>query len=236
MEIGLRRIRVLSFDMEGTLVDPYFSHLVWEVDIPRLYAEQRGLGLEEAREHVFRGYREVGEERVEWYDIGYWFRRLGLGGDWRGLLESRRGVCRLYPEVRRVLERLRERYTLIVTSNTIREFLEVQLLDLKPLFTRVFSAPSDFGEVKKSPEVYMRVCRELDVEPEAVAHVGDHPRFDYEVPRMVGIRAYHLDREYKSSGEHVVHNLEDFEKRIKMLESLGAEKPCRSLGVCGRAG
>lgn len=217
----MRSIKVLSFDMEGTLVDPYFSHLIWEVDIPGLYAEQRGLGLEEARERVFREYREVGEERVEWYDIGYWFRRLGLGGDWRALLESRRDVCRLYPEVKGVLERLRGRYTLIVTSNTVREFLEVQLLDLKPFFTRIFSAPSDFGEVKKSPEVYMRVCRELDVEPEEMAHVGDHPRFDYEVPRMVGIRAYYLDREYKSRGEHIVHNLEDFEKRIKMLESVG---------------
>lgn len=219
MLVWLARIRVLSFDMEGTLADPYFSHLIWEVDIPRLYAEENGLGFEEARERVFREYREVGEERVEWYDVGYWFRRLGLRGDWRELLELRRDACRIYPEVRGVLERLGRRYTLIVTSNTIREFLEVQLCDLKPLFTRIYSAPSDFGEVKKSPEVYRKICGELGVRPEAVAHVGDHPIFDYEVPRMLGIHAYHLDRTFRAEGEHVIHDLEDFEEKIKMLES-----------------
>lgn len=224
--MGMGRLRVLSFDAEGTLVDPYFSHLIWEIDIPRLYAEQRGLSFEEAREQVYREYREVGEERVEWYDIGYWFRRLGLRDDWKWILDCRRNACRLYPEVRSVLERLRGKYTLIVTSNTMREFLEVQLLDLRPLFTRIFSAPSDFGEVKKSPEVYRRICWELDVRPEAMAHVGDHPIFDYEVPKTLGIKAYHLDRDYKSRGEHVVHDLEDFENRIERLNqaSICAER------------
>ncbi|RLI15988.1 HAD family hydrolase, partial [Candidatus Bathyarchaeota archaeon] len=69
-------LEVVSFDMEGTLITPRFSELIWEYDIPRLYAEQHGLTLEEARRRVFEEYMEIGDERPEWYDIEYWFRRL----------------------------------------------------------------------------------------------------------------------------------------------------------------
>jgi hypothetical protein len=36
---------------------------------------------------------------------------------------------------------------------------------------------------------------------------------------MLGIHAYHLDRTFRAKGEHVIHDLEDFEEKIKMLES-----------------
>lgn len=213
-------IEVVSFDVEGTLVDPAFSNLIWEEDIPRLYAERRGISLRAAREHVFAEYREVGDERPEWYDVDYWFRRLELPGDWRDLLDHRRCACRVYPETRGVLERLRGRFVLIVTSNTIREFLEVQLMDLSGFFTHIFSAPSDFGEVKKSANFYRRICQITRVDPKAMVHVGDHLKFDYEAPRKLGIHAYHLNRSEEDEGEHVVHDLEEFERRLSLLEDL----------------
>ena len=218
VEPCMGRIEVVSFDMEGTLIDSCFSDLIWETDIPRLYAEEHGISLEAAREHVLGEYRQVGDERPEWYDVGYWFRRLGLSGDWRELLEFRRDTCRVYPEVRGVLERLQGRYVLIVTSNTIREFLEVQLRELRGFFTHIFSAPSDFGEVKKSAEFYRRICQITGTKPEALAHVGDHLKFDYESPKELNIHAYYLDRSGEATGDHVVHDLEDFEHRIAMID------------------
>ncbi len=211
-------IEVVSFDMEGTLITPRFSELIWEYDIPRLYAERHGLTLEEARRRVFEEYMEIGDERPEWYDIEYWFRRLDLPGDWRRLLELRRGVIEPYPEVRGVLERLSEDYRLIVTSNTIREFLEVQLQGLEGFFTYIFSAPSDFGEVKKTAGFYGRICGIVDVKPSSMAHVGDHWRFDYLTPRSIGIEAYYLDRRRERRGRYVVHDLEEFEERLTALD------------------
>jgi len=212
------RIKVVSFDMEGTLVDPSFSNLIWENDIPRLYAEQHDMSFEAAREHVLAEYRKVGDERPEWYDVGYWFRKFGLVGDWRELLERRRNNCQFYPEAKGVLERLRDKYPLIITSNTIREFLEVQLGTLSHYFTHVFSAPSDFGEVKKSPEFYSRICKIVEVAPKAMAHVGDHLKFDYEAPRQLGIHAYHLDYSGEAAGDHVVYDLEEFVRQLEIVE------------------
>ena len=213
-ELSMPGIKVVSFDMEGTLVDHTFSNLIWEADMPRLYAEEHGVGLDEAKKMVLSEYTKVGDQRAEWYDVGYWFSRLGLPGDWRDLLRIRGNTCTPYVEAKGVLRRLGRRYVLVVTSNTIREFLEVQLRCLDTPFARVFSAPSDFNDVKKSPEFYSRVCRELGVEPADVAHVGDHLVYDYEAARALGMRAYHLDRSGKSIGANVVRDLVEFEVRL----------------------
>lgn len=207
-------VRVVSLDMESTLITGAFSEQIWEKDVPRLYAELKGLPLEEARQQVFRQYDEIGDQRPEWYDVGYWFERLGLPGDWRELPKKRREMCSLYPEVPGVLKRLDERYPLVVTSNTIREFLEVQISCFEACFHRVFSAPSDFGEVKKSPQFYERICASLGVEPGELAHVGDNREHDYEAAKSTGIRAFHLDRSGKAEGPDVVHDLEEFERRL----------------------
>jgi hypothetical protein len=135
-------IEVVSFDMECTLIDDSYSNLIWETDIPRLYGEKHGLDMEEARARVLVEYAKVGEDRPEWYDIDYWFKRLGLDDDWRELLKQREGACCVYSEVPRVLERMSGEYTLIVSSNTIREFLEVQLTKLPDVFTKSGSARS----------------------------------------------------------------------------------------------
>ena len=221
---AMGRIEVVSFDMEGTLIDTTFSDLIWETDIPTLYGQRHGLDLETAKERVLREYDQVGDERIEWYDAGYWFRRLGLPGDWRRLLERRADECRVYPEVRQALESLVDRYPLIISSNTIREFLEVQLRMLPPVFTHVFSAPSDF-ETVKAEEFYERICLLLGVHPDAVVHVGDSRKFDFEPADRLGIQAYHLDRTGGQRGEKIVHDLLEFTDRVKELEeSLSFQK------------
>ena len=215
------RIEAVSFDMEGTLIDKNFSDLIWEHDIPRLHGLQNGLGLEAAKRYVLQQYNTIGAGRPEWYDPDYWFRRLGLEGDWRGLLWERREDCRLYPETLGVLERLSGKYPIVISSNTIREFLQVQLRRLPDVFGHVFSAPSDFGSVK-DPEFYGRVSQTMGVEPGAMAHVGDSLEFDYEAARDLGMNAFHLDRSGKSKGGHVVRNLLEFEEMLGALEGENA--------------
>ena len=210
-------IEVVSFDMEGTLIDDSYSNLVWETDIPRLYGEKHGLDLESAKAKVLGEYSQVGDDRPEWYDIGYWFDRLGLDQDWRELLRRRTEACRVFGETPGVLERMSREYTLIVSSNTIREFLDVQLTKLPDVFARVYSAPSDLEIVKKTESFYARICAEMGVEPTSVAHVGDSYKFDYEEPMKLGIHSYHLDRRDASSGGEVVSDLEEFEEKLRFI-------------------
>ena len=77
---------VVSFDLFGTLVDKRPVDYFWLELIPGLYAEERGLELEEARREVFSKYEDVGESDLRWYLPSYWIEELGLKASLRELL------------------------------------------------------------------------------------------------------------------------------------------------------
>lgn len=209
-------MNILSLDMDGTLVEPEFNELVWNYGIPRLYAEREKLGFTEAKEYVNREYQKVGDGAVEWYDIKFWFDRFGLPGSWQDLMAEFKDRVRLYPEVRGVLDDLRKRYDLVLTSNSTREFIGMELgqSGLATHFKEIFSATSDFGQVKKTPEFFAHICELLKIRPEKLVHVGDHFDFDYLAPKKLGVVAFYLDREGKSQGEFVIRNLKELEERL----------------------
>jgi HAD superfamily hydrolase (TIGR01549 family) len=208
--------RVISFDMNGTLTQDRFAQLVWGEGVPGLYSLTRKMPLEEAKERVFKEYEKVGEERVEWYDIRYWFGYFGLGEDWKAFLEGFRHEASPFPEAVHVLEELKEEHQLILTSNATREFIDVELgaAGLLGYFGQVFSSTSDFGQVKKTPDVYLKVCQAVGIQPREMVHVGDHRHFDFVVPRQLGITAFYLDRKGIETGEFIVGDLTEFCRRV----------------------
>jgi HAD superfamily hydrolase (TIGR01549 family) len=208
------RVKLVSLDMEGTLIDHTFSNAIWEHEIPALYAEKHGLDLDVALAWVKAEYGTVGEGRAEWYDVDYWFRRLGLEADWRQLIRERTELICVYPDAAEALRRLREAYPLVVSSNTIREFLELQVEAVGEIFTHVFSAPSDFGTVKKDAGFYRMILNEIGLKPTHVAHVGDHKEFDYRAAKSLGLEAYHLDRSGEAGGPDTVRDLLEFADRL----------------------
>jgi len=209
---------IVSFDLDGTLVDCGFIDAVWFEGLPQLYAEKEGLTLEEARRRLVGEYNRVGMDRLEWYDIKYWFREYLGGQDWRALFQKLKSRIRLYPEVPKVLKTLEEAgYKLIIISNSAREFLDLEIEETKIAshFHRIFSSTSDFKEVKKTTEFYAKICRELDASPSEIVHVGDNWKFDFQVPRGLGITAYYLDRSRQQNGEYIIYNLEELVERLR---------------------
>jgi len=201
----MKRIAVVSFDLEGTLVTPAFSHAVWHEEMPRLYARKYGMGLAEARAEVTGQYDEVGDQRMEWYDIAYWFQRFGLA-DHHEALERCKGLVSCYAEVPEVLESLGRQYVLIVTSSSTRDFIPHLLDGMEHHFSRVFSSTSDCGQLKTAA-FYSDVCGKMGTAPAEMAHVGDSRQFDFDVPSLLGIRAFHLDRAGGNSGGSTVSSL-----------------------------
>jgi putative hydrolase of the HAD superfamily len=211
------QVRVISFDADGTLVTPYFTDAIWHEAIPARYAQKWGLSLEEARSRVLKEYQEVGEQRMEWYDIRYWFRRFGFS-DHEGLLQSYRHMIALYPEVTQTLSALSSRYQLIVASGAARDFLDLLLDGVQGHFVRVFSSISDHQSVK-TPEFYLEICRAMDIEPQEMIHVGDSWDFDFINSQQVGIGAFYLDRKRQRQGERVVGDLLEFGARLLLGDS-----------------
>jgi len=209
----MARIKIISLDLEGTLVTPDFSRYVWHEGVPALYARRHKMSFEQAKSEVERQYDEVGDSRCEWYDIRYWFRRFELD-DHASLLASYGNRVVYYPEVPKILEMLAGEYPLVISSGSSREFMPYLLAGSGVSFTRVFSSISDYGQLK-TPDFYLKVCREMSVSPAEVAHVGDNRLYDFISAGEAGLRAYHLDRNGGTGDDSVVSGLDDFADLLK---------------------
>ncbi len=202
--------------MDGTLVDPEFTDWVWLYGIPTLYAKKANLPFEEAKHFVVGEYLKVGDGAIEWYDIKYWFRCFQLEQSWKDLMHQYVHKIDIYPDVNDILDGLKGRLPIILTSNAGREFIDVEMeaTGLGRYFDRIFSATSDFGEVKKTAGFYQRICQILGTRPQEMVHVGDHYEFDYLVPRSLGIHAFYLDRSGEKKGNFVLRDLRELEERL----------------------
>ena len=211
------RISVISFDMDGTITDPSFVDSVWLEGIPRLYAIRNSVSFEDAITYVKMEYEKVGRERLEWYDLSYWTEKFGLDVSPEDVLGSFQHRIRIFPEVNEVLEEFKDKgFRLIIVTNAHREFvnLELERTKIGHYFERVFSSTSDFGLVKKTVNLYQKVCGIMGVSPGEMVHVGDDLCFDFVVPSELGIKAFHLDRTGESSGNLVIHSLKELGKRV----------------------
>jgi HAD superfamily hydrolase (TIGR01549 family) len=216
-ERRMRRARIVSFDLDGTITDISFVDSVWLEGMPRQYALKNDVSFEVARRKVMDDYAKIGKERLEWYDLSYWINRLGLDISPKEVLSSFQHRIKIFPEVLEVLEELRDGgFRLIMVTNARREFVDLELEKTRVMhyFERVFSSTSDFGLVKNTVSLYRKVCSICNVSPNEMVHVGDDERFDFEVPNKLGITAFYLDRADQRSGEFVVRSLKEFKEKL----------------------
>jgi len=214
--VNINEVKIVSFDAEGTLVTPDFSYAVWFEAIPERYAERNGIDFELARKAIEEEYRKVGDQRLEWYDVRYWFNKLGLGTP-EQVLERCESKVSYYPEVKEVLASLSGRYKLVVASGSTRDFLQHLLQDIEPYFTRIFSSLTDYKQLKTS-EFYLKMCQTMEIKPEQVVHVGDNWQFDFIAPSEVGIQAFYLDRKRQMKYRESLANLFELTDQLTGLE------------------
>lgn len=203
-------VTVVSFDVDGTLVPMEFNNLVWMEELPALIAEKRGMSLEDARIYTISEYEKVGEGDLRWYEMNHWIDHFDLDTTFETILSKYESRIKTFPDVMPTLEKLENRYTLILTTAMPREFLEVKIRTIKQFFQFDFSVISDFKQVK-TPESYLTICERLNISPSELLHIGDHWEFDYVAPIEAGANALFLDRQRKRVGDFVIHDLEELE-------------------------
>ena len=203
----MNNVKIVSFDVEGTLVTTDYSYAIWFEAIPERYAAANDLDFEKAKILVQEEYSKVGDQRLEWYDIHYWFSNLGLGFP-EPVMARYSSRVEYYPEVKELLSLLGERYVLTVASGSPREFLIHLLRDIETYFARIFSSVSDYKRLK-TPDFYREMCDVLNVNPEQIVHVGDNWQFDFLAPREVGIRTFYLDRKNQGKKTDTLSSLSE---------------------------
>lgn len=190
-------IKVVSLDLDGTIVDRSYVDYFWNVLIPRRYAEVHNIKEDEATRIVLSEYDNVGSNDIRWYEVEYWINKFKLNIDAKRLVLKAVKRAYIYPEVYDVVPRIAEKYTLVIATNADLIFAETLLLEKGFLkyFKRIFSCVTHLKLTRKTHKFYKWMCEELNVRPQEVVHVGDNPVYDLEIPREMGINAYLLDRD-----------------------------------------
>jgi len=210
------RYKVISFDLDGTLVDDSrFGRVFWYEEIPRLYAAQYHIPLEEATLIVLDSYKKVGHFDINWYRPHYWFGKFRLEEDWRKVIHDLRHDVRVYNDVKPALVGLKRKHKLIIITHSTREFvqLKIEAESIKGYFDEVHSVIDDHLMVK-SKEFFQHLLGMLRCTPGEVLHVGDDETFDYDIPRSLGIRALLLDRSRTKRGKDIIYSLADVKKHL----------------------
>jgi putative hydrolase of the HAD superfamily len=210
-------LKIISFDLDGTLVKSNYANKVWLEGLPELYSQEKNIPLKKAKTYIFNLYEKVGETKKEWYDISWWFQKFKMNSSWQDLLYKYTDEIKLFPETIKTLDLLKEKFKLIIISNAKKEFIDIQLKQtkIKPYFKHVFSSLSDFDLVKKTPDVYKQVLEILKVHSDEIIHLGDNYEFDYISPKKIGISSIYIDRKKKDNGDNSIYSLSEL---IKILD------------------
>jgi putative hydrolase of the HAD superfamily len=208
----MKEIKVISFDLDGTLTDSSFVDSVWLKEIPKAYAIKNKISIEKAKREVLENYSKIGNEKLEWYDIVFWLDSFNLDIKPEVLLNSNKDKIQLFEDVPFILKKLSgSKKRLIVISNARREFLDLEITQtgIGNFFEHVFSATSDFNLTKNTSKIFLKICKICKISPSEMIHIGDDYRFDFKVPHEIGINAIFLDREGKEKRKYAVKSLKD---------------------------
>jgi len=213
--------KVISFDLDGTLVDAAFGDMVWNHGMPTEYARAYNMAFEDARSYIRGEYESVGDGDIMWYEIEHWLKRFRLDVSASYLLESYESHIALCPHAGEVIQALGDKYTLVIASNAARIFVEKELAHtgLTGSFTRIISATTDYGMIKKEEGFFRRLCNEMGVSVEDLVHVGDHPVFDHDVPAGLGIESYHINGQGAADGDKMIRRrtITDLKELLEVL-------------------
>lgn len=210
-------IKFVSFDLDGTLADDSFDKTVWNEKIPEAYAKKNSLPITEAKKDVYaQYYRALYVEKVNsWTDVEYWFNRLGLE-NWKGLIAKMKREVFVFPDARETLEYLKDKYELVVLSNSEEKFLnfKLQAEGLADFFSHIISAPSRFGITKQNTRAYQKMLKVLKASAQEVVHVGDDLEMDYATARAAGLKAFHLRRGSPPENDDQIRELIDLKWKL----------------------
>ncbi|MFX0097434.1 MAG: HAD family hydrolase [Candidatus Hodarchaeota archaeon] len=208
------KIKIISFDVTGTIVNDHYLDFVWLDVVPQLYAQERNISLASAKIFVHEEYDRMSKDDIRWYLPEYWFNHFQLSRDPMDVFKEYRDLVKIYPEVPSVLEILSKEYDLIVASGLPKNLLEFAIEDIRTYFKHFFSPVTDLGEVRKSVGFYEMICKTLKIEPRSVLHIGDNWDSDYVVPRKFGMMSLFLDRTGKRKGKYIIETLKEVAKYL----------------------
>lgn len=207
INITLRNINTLLFDLDGTLLDSFSVHL----EIFKTTFAQFGIQLSE--KEFLKTYSP------NWYET---YEAFGLKKeDWEAadsfwLKEAEKISARLFPGVKEILLKLEKYFTLgLVTSGSKSRVERDMMATGINIFFKTIVTGNDVQTPKPSPEGLEIALRNLDKHAHEVVYIGDSSA-DYEMAKAAGVYFIGVSSEFNSLSsnhpDYSIHSLNDLPK------------------------
>ena len=141
-------VDTVLLDMDGTLLDLAYDNHFWLEHIPKVFAETRGIGLDEAKGQL-HAKMSATQGTLEWYCIDHWTDTLGF--DVHEHVRNTAHQSRARPQVFEFLDFLKaqdKRIFLVTNAHQVVLDSKLANIDLRPYFNHLvtshqFQAPKE---------------------------------------------------------------------------------------------
>lgn len=197
-------VKLISFDLNGTLLTYNLENDLLKNKIPRLYAQKQSTSFDEASQkcrEIYYEYQLI-NGTVNWEKMPKVLEELGI--DEKNIsFDKGKGF---YSDVLPALKQLKD-YNLVVFTDASQNFVEREIQNTKyeKYFEELISSPSKLGTGKVNPNAFKKLANHLGVEPKQILHIGDSKSTDYSSAKRAGCKALLLDR----SGKEGIKNLKE---------------------------
>jgi len=171
-QIKWQNIDTVLLDMDGTLLDLHFDNQFWQNHVPRRYAEQQGISIDEAHTILVPRFAQM-EGKLEWYCVDYWSDKLSL--DIMHLKKELMHLIAVHPHVPEFLTRLKQqgkRVVLVTNAHHKTLAFKMNLTHLEPHFDNIISSHS-LGLPKEEPDFWSQLQELESFDPARTVLVDD---------------------------------------------------------------
>ncbi len=162
-------------DMDGTILDLAYDNYMWLTHVPRHWARQNDMSLEDARRHLLEKFGAA-QGDLRWYCLDHWSEHLGL--DVYQLHRDNHHRIDFLPGALEFLQRARDahiRVLLVTNSHQNTLDLKEEVTGLSKFFDEIHTS-HNYGYAKERQEFWHALQEATEFDPATTMFVDDsHP-------------------------------------------------------------